>query len=180
MFSKEKIMLKKYFLILLIIMLSSAFVSAESANEARVKKMFSNLKYYKYIIPHSAKIDEVYIGYDKDDTAVKGIAVEKADIYKKITIVLSVEKKGNKLVVSSLNVPDINKISDAEKVKKLKAVLNSFKSRNIEFQNGNYSDVDAVSGSTRFIEKGHKTINNMIKTLTYEMKNNPDWERVDL
>ena len=54
----------------------AAVLSAETANEARVKKMFSSLDYYSYSVPYT-KNSEMYLGYEKTGRAVKGVAVEK-------------------------------------------------------------------------------------------------------
>ena len=154
----------------------AAVLSAETANEARVKKMFSSLDYYSYSVPY-IKNSEMYLGYEKTGRAVKGVAVEKADIYKKITIIIGIDRSENRYSISYLNVPDINKITDTDKRKKLTDIVNRFKGSSVEINNGKYTEVDAVSGATRFVEKGYETINRLINSIISEMEANPDWEK---
>ena len=170
---------KKNLMVITVMFFFAAVLSAETVNEQRIRKMFAGLDYFKYSVPY-AKKSEMYLGYDGTDMAVKGVAVEKADIYKKITIVIGVDRTESGFNVDYLNIPDINKITDLEKRKRLSDIVSRFKGLSVEINNGDYSEVDAVSGATRFVEKGHEIINNLIRSLVSEMEGNPDWERKKL
>lgn len=153
-------------------------LSAENLEKDTITAIMKDQSYYRLMSHSSRDIEAGYIGYDENDNAQLGVIIAKEDIYEDITIIMTVAKEKGQFKIIHIEVPDMEGIKDAEKKARLSNIISKYEGQMTSVSDSGNFAVDAVSGASRFIKKGHKTFNSLFGLLVEEMKKTPHGEKI--
>ncbi len=116
--------------------------------------------------------DDIYFGYDKNDSLLCGIiSQEIKKTYKKLQSYTTVVKKGNVYTVKNVTASGIDKIKTNAQKKIIIDTLAKFKGHVYE-TDGKTKKIDAVSGATYCHKRVYSELNSIIIDLIKIMKKN--------
>ena len=141
-----------------------------SMDKNQIEELMQGQSYYRNAAVQRKGIDFCCIGYDEADNVRIGIISGTEDLYEEVTIVMTVTRTGGEYKITGIDVPDIENINDTEKRSRLEGMIAEYRGLSVESGETGTFTVDVVSGASRFIKKGHKTLDSFFRILTEEME----------
>ena len=169
-----------FILITVCIIFTTLELSARNIDNDKINDIMKGQSYYRFQTGDSRKIEGSYIGYDENDMSQMGVIVGKEDIYEDITIIMTVAREKGQYRILDIEIPDIEEIKDGEKRKRLSDIISEYEGLTVYAPESGDFAVDALSGATRFVKKGHKTFDSLFRELVEEMEGAPDGEKIFL
>ena len=126
---------------------------------------------------YSKSIPIIYLGYDKDGKVTQGVAMRSFKTYKTVTALISLKRVGDKIVVDTVDIPDIGKIKEMKKQEKVLSALRGMSGTVVWQEKANQQKIDAVTGATRYQKRIYLYMDKMSKALVKEMNSDPGWPR---
>ena len=143
---------------------------------ARALALLAPMASYSEKTPYSPAAQTLMLGYDADKNVKAGIALRAFKTYEWVTALVMVEEQQGKYVITHAEIPDIDRIANAKKRKKVLDVLGHFKGKTLD-AGSNGKTVDAMTGATRYRKRIYLYVDKMGEALLQEMKSNPTWPR---
>ena len=157
-----------------------SFFTFASESETLILDAFNGLKEMSHKSGYSETISDIYLGYNQNGNIVKGAAVRKFKSYAEMTAVMIIEKKEGSYIVSSVMIPDMEKIKEADKLVNVKKAISDFQNKILKDSSGNKNKVDTLTGATRYFSNIYATLNMMAFKIIEEIENNPQWPKSQL
>lgn len=163
---------------LLLFILLSSVVLAQSKYENLILEDFYGMNKYSFKRNYSDKISDVYLAYDEKDNIQRAAAVRRFRSYTLITAILVIEKLTEGYMIRNVIIPDIYKVKERRKSKKLLRSINKYMLK--DFLDAEEGHVDVVSGATVYHSALYTTLNLLLDTIVKEIEKNPGWKKIPL
>ncbi len=135
---------------------------------------------YSHKAGYSPSVSDVYLGYDSAGKPVSGVALRPIKTYATVNGLVAVKQKDGQWVIDSASIPDITRIKDPAKQRKVMDALKEFPGSTVKDASGAVHKVDAVTGATRYQENIYLYFNLLAQTAVAEIEKNPDWPKTGL
>lgn len=132
---------------------------------------------YSENLKYSKSIPYMFLGYDKDGKTENGIAMRSFKTYGRVTAMIALKRDNNKIVVDSVDIPDISLIKDIKKQEKVLSALDGISGTVMQDSKGKSHTIDAVTGATRYQKRITIYLNKMSEALITEMNHDPGWTK---
>lgn len=168
--------MKKNAVILSVFLLISALAAAGEFDQFAIKAL-GDIAAYSHKSGYSPAVSDVYLGYDAQGNVISGAAMRSIKTYSVVNGLVAVSGKDGQWVISTAAIPDIARITDPAKQKKVTDAIKEFAGTTVKDASGNLKKVDAVTGATRYQESIYLYFNLLAKTAVEEIGKNPDWPK---
>lgn len=145
---------------------------------AQAVKALGDVAAYSHKAEFSASVSDVYIGYNAEGKAVSAAALRKIKTYSTVTGLVAVKKADDgQWKISTAQIPDIARIKNAEKQKKVTDAIKAFDGITVRNAEGKVQAVDAVTGATRYQESIYLYFNLLARTAVETAEATLDWPK---
>lgn len=151
---------------------------APDANAVRLLKEAGAVS-YSHKADYGSGIDSMYLGYDKDNKAIVGVAFRETKTYKKALTIVSVTLADGKYKVAAAEIPDVATFHGKSQTLTRDA-LKDVAGKVFEDEKATRGLVDGITGATKYREAIYVSFSLMTSSVIKELKANPAWPRLSL
>jgi hypothetical protein len=119
--------------------------------------------------PYSKTIPHLFVGYDANGVATQGVAMRSFKTYEWVTALISVKREGDRFVVATAEIPDLDVIRNPKKQDIVSGAIDRIKGQVVRDESQAAKTIDAVTGATRYHKRIYVYFDNMAKALVQEM-----------